>query len=127
VNRDSGAIVLGWLTKLMLGFAIVGFLAYDGISLVVASVHASDKAAQIASESADTFRESKDINVAYRSAMVAAEVDGNTLAPEDFLVMPDGQVQVTLHRTATSLWMSRVGALKKYLDVSAVGKGAPAS
>ncbi|MCW2586083.1 MAG: hypothetical protein JWN55_1599 [Frankiales bacterium] len=127
MNRDSGAIVLGWLTKLVVAFALIGVVAYDAVSLAVAHVHASDQAGELARQAADSYQTSKDVNSAYLQASAAAAAEGDTILPTDFLVMPGGQVQLTLRHTATSLWMVRVGSLKKYLDITAQGEGAPFS
>ena len=126
-SRDAGAIVLGWLTKLVLSLAVVGVLSYDGISLVTANVSASDRANTLASEGADDVKNMRDINKAYDAISAEALAGGDTIAPKDFRVDSNGHVTLVLHREARSLWMRHVGALRKYLDVKATGEGAPPS
>lgn len=127
MNSDSGAIVLGWLTRLVVVFAVLGVLAYDGVSVVVAHVHAADQADQIASSAADTYKTSKSIQTAYEQAEASALADGDSIKPQDFVVLPSGTVQITLHRVATTLWMQRIGPLRHLIDVSGKGQGIPFS
>jgi hypothetical protein len=127
VKRDDGAIVLGWLTKVALTLAVVGFLAYDGISIVVATFATSDHANTYASEAADSVKQLRSVDKAYAAISAEAEDSGYSIAPQDFRVASDGNVTIILHRTAHSLWMDKIGALKKYLNVKGTGTGAPAS
>ncbi len=126
-SSQDGAIVLGWLTKLVLTLAVIGFFAYDGVSLLTANVSVSDRANTLAGEAADEMKATHDINKVYASIKAEAEESGDTLQPTDFQVASNGYVTLVLHREAASLWMNRVGPLKKYLDVKATGTGAPAS
>jgi hypothetical protein len=127
VNSDSGAIVLGWLTRLVVVFAVLGVLAYDGVSVVVAHVHVADKATQIASSAADTYKTGKSVQQAYEQAEADAQADGDSIKPQDFVVLPTGTVQITLHRVAVTLWMQRIGPLKHLTDVAGKGQGIPFS
>lgn len=126
-NSDEGAIVLGWLTKLVLTLAVLGFLAYDGVSLVAANFSASDRANTLASEAADDMHANHDINATYAAIKAEAEAGGDTLPAQDFQVAGNGNVTLVLQRHASSLWMKSIGPLKKYLLVSASGSGAPPS
>jgi hypothetical protein len=121
VNSDSGAIVLGWLTRLVVVFAVLGVLAYDGVSVVVAHVHVA------ASSAADTYKTGKSVQQAYEQAEADAQADGDSIKPQDFVVLPTGTVQITLHRVAVTLWMQRIGPLKHLTDVAGKGQGIPFS
>ena len=123
---DSGAIVIGWLTKLVVTLAVLGFLAYDGISIATATFSASDRANTLASEAADDVK-TMGLQKAYATIAAEAEADGDSVAPQDFRVDSNGHVTLVLKRQARSLWMERISALKKYLRVSATGEGSPAS
>ena len=126
-SRDAGEIVLGWLTKVVITLAVLGFLAYDGISIVTANVSAADRANTLASEGADDVKNLRDVNKAYALISAEAQATGDTIAPQDFRVDTTGHVTLVLHRTARSLWMTHVGPLRKYLRISATGEGAPPS
>lgn len=126
-TRDEGAIVLGWLTKLVVVLAVVGFLAYDVVSIVTATFSTSDRANTLASEAADDVRSYKDINKAYSVIAAEAEADGDTIRPQDFSVESNGEVTLVLRHETTSLWMHRIAPLRHFLQVTATGVGAPAS
>ena len=125
-TSDEGTIVIGWLTKLVVTLLLLGFLAYDGISIVSANFSASDRANALASEAADDVK-TMGLQKAYATIEAEAEAKGDSIAPADFRVTSDGHVTVVLQREAQSLWMSRISALKKFLHVRATGEGAPAS
>jgi len=125
-DPDEGTIVLGWLTKLVVTLLVLGFLAYDGISIVSANFSASDRANSLASEAADDVK-SMGLQQAYNTIEAEAEQKGDTIAPADFRVASDGHVTLVLQHEARSLWMDRISSLKKYLRVRATGEGAPAS
>ena len=126
-SRDEGAIVLGWLTKVVVVLAVLGFLSYDGIAIVSANISAADRANTLASEAADDVRTMRDVNKAYAVINAEAAEKGDSIEPQDFRVASDGHVTLVLHREATSLWMSRVGPLRRFLHVKATGEGSPAS
>jgi hypothetical protein len=123
--RDSGSIVLGWLLKLAVSLAVLGFGAFDGIALVTADVQATDHAATAASAAADSFRATQDRDTAYKAAVDAVAGEGDTIADKDFSVEPDGTVHLKLHREASTLWLHRVGPLKDYADVTGEAEGTP--
>ena len=67
-------------------------------------------------------------NFALASPMALAITQSETIDPHSFTVRPtDGHVLLTLRREAQTLWLYRVGPLKKYLTQSALGEGGPAS
>ena len=78
-TQDSGAIVLGWLTKLAATIALVGLIAFDGVSLVQAHFSAADRAGTYASSAAEKYQGTKDINAAYAEAEAAAQIDGDSV------------------------------------------------
>ncbi|MCU1602666.1 MAG: hypothetical protein JWO22_3375 [Frankiales bacterium] len=126
-SSQDGAIVVGWLTKLALVVAVIGFLGYDGVSIATAHVSASDRANTLASEAADDVRQSHDINKSYLVIRAEAEAEGDTLAPKDFQVSSNGNVTIILGHKANSLWMDHISAFRHFLSIRATGTGAPAS
>ena len=121
---DSGTIVLGWLTRLVAGFALVGFLAFDGITLVVANVQAADDAGSAASAAADSYQTTHDQRTALQAARAAVPA---TDVIEKLAVAPTGAVTLTVDRSPTTLWMHRIGALRKWTVVRQAGTGSPPS
>lgn len=122
--RNEGSIVLGWLTKLVITISLLGVLAFDGVALVQARFAAADHAAAAARVAATTLVSSKNEAIAKGQADAVALQNGETLESVVFDSI-SGQATVTLHKTATTLWMHRIGFLKKYVVVSAVGTGTP--
>lgn len=126
-SRDAGAIVLGWLTKVVISLAVLGFLSYDGIAILTANVSAADRANTLASEAADDVRAMRDVNKAYAAISAQAAESGDTIEPKDFQVSSNGHVTLVVRHEASSLWMNRIGPLRKFLHVHATGEGSPAS
>ncbi|MCW2599308.1 MAG: hypothetical protein JWM02_1137 [Frankiales bacterium] len=123
---DSGSIVLGWLTKLAATLALFGLLAFDGLSLVRASFTASDHANSVASAAVEVYKQTHDLQKAYNAAVDLATPEGETVDAKTFTVRAsDGHLLLTLHREAQTLWLYRIGPLKKYVDVTAHGEGVP--
>jgi hypothetical protein len=126
VMRDSGSIVIGWLTRLAATVAVFGLLAYDGIALATADFSASDHANAAASLAADTYKTTHDAQAAYNAAVASVAKDNETIEAKTFTVRPtDGHVTLTLHREAVTLWMHYIGPLKKYVAISSRGEGSP--
>jgi hypothetical protein len=125
---DAGSIVMGWLTKVVVVLSLLGILAFDGIALVTARFSADDHAHMVARSAADTYRTTKSPRQACLTAQTEAAVNLETIDCEDaeaFQVRDDGRVKVTLHKTATTLWMHRIGFLKKHTHVTGTGTGLP--
>lgn len=124
--RQEGSIILGWLTKLVVTLSLLGLLAFDGIALVQAQFTVADHATTSAKAAADAYKTTKNVQTAYLKAAAVAAENGETVGDKDFLITPNtGFVTLTLHKTATTMWIHRIGFLKKYAEVSAEGKGRP--
>jgi len=124
---DTGAIVLGWLTKLVVVLGVLGLLSFDGIALVRTDFSAADQAGTAASAAADAYKSSHDVQVSYDAALADVAADGDSIETRTFVVGPTGSISLVLHRTAATLWMKDIGPLKGWTDVSAKGEGSPAS
>lgn len=122
--RDTGSIVVGWLGKLVVALGLVGVLIFDGFAVVVANFNAADHATLAAREAADTLaRNRSDIQAAYDSAVKAVD-SKDVVETETFSVDDQGAVHLYVKREAKTLWMHRIGPLKKYTQArqSATGK-----
>ena len=124
---DSGSIVLGWLTKLVVLFAVLGVLAFDGVQLVVAHFGAADDATTAANAAADAFKQTHDVQKAYNAAVVALTNDKDSVETKTFSIAADGTVTLTVDRTPTTLWMHRFGAFKSWVAIHESGSASPAS
>jgi hypothetical protein len=126
VHGDRGDIVLGWLTKLVVALALLGLVAFDGISLVQARFQAADRATTAANAAADSYKASKNVQLAYNAA-VATLNTGDTIETKTFSIASTGVVTLRLHHKATTIIVGRIGPLKHWIDAVETGEGAPPS
>ncbi len=124
---DSGSIVIGWLTRLVVVVGLFGLAAFDGIAVVSADVTAADHAGTAAAAAAESYKSSKDVQVCYDAAVAAIAGDGDTVEATTFRVTPDGHVSLVVDHTATTLWLHRIGPLAHLTHVTAKGAGSPAT
>ena len=118
VRRDNGSIVIGWLTKLMVATAIIGLALFDTLSIGAAKLGASDDAKTAAEAASADFRQNHDVQSAYQVALDTLPSDSETIPARQFVVAPDGTVDLVLHRTTTTLVAHRIGPLKQYTFVT---------
>lgn len=123
---DRGSIVVGWLAKIAVVIAVLGVVAFDGISLAQARFQASDRANTAASAAADDYHTNHDLQKAYNAAF-ATVVDGDTIETATFRVATDGSVTLRLHHHATTLVVQHIGPLKHWADSVETGEGHPAT
>jgi type II secretory pathway pseudopilin PulG len=121
-RRDSGSIVLGWLTKLIVAIAIVGVALFDTISVAAARLGATDDASTAAEAAVAAYHSSHNVQEAYQAAVETLPSDTESLPPRQFVVQPDGSVNLVLRRTTTTLVAHRIGPLKKYAVVVVHGE-----
>jgi Flp pilus assembly protein TadG len=122
---DSGSIVVGWLAKLVVFFSLLGFLAFDGFTVIVATFDASDDAATAARAAADAFQSSKSVQGAYDAAVTALDGKPDVVETKTFSVAQDGTVTLTVDRHPRTLWMERLGVTRGMTHVSQSGTGKP--
>jgi hypothetical protein len=123
---DRGSIVVGWLTRLVILFAVLGVVAFDGFTLMVSNFGAADDAGVAASAAADSFKATNDVQAAYGAAVSAVAGKGDTVETKTFTIDQGGKVTLTIDRAPTTLWMHRIGPLKKWTLVHQSGDGTPA-
>lgn len=118
MTSDSGSIVLGWLTRLVLVIGLLGLVGFDGIALVKTNFTAADHAGTAATAGADVYHQTKNVQAAYNAAKAA--VPGDTIDAKAFLVdTTTGKVHLTVTEEAVTLWVYRISPLKKYTIVHA--------
>jgi hypothetical protein len=124
-GRDSGSIVLGWLTKLVVVLALGGVVAFDGIAVAVNNVTAQDDANAAAEAGAATYRGTHDLQASYAAAVAAVTNGNERVLPREFRIDPDGSVHLVLRRETRTLLMHHVGALRQYEHTDAHGDASP--
>lgn len=108
---DSGGIVLGWLTKLVVVMALVGVLLFDGLSITTSRLSIEDQGFLAAREASSEWQRSGDVQLAYDAAVTAA-IEANALnevPPAAFAAAPDGTVDLDIRREAATLVVHRIG------------------
>jgi hypothetical protein len=126
-GRDSGSIVLGWLTKLMAVLLLSGVVLFDFVSVGVARMSASDDANTAAQAASSEWNHTHSVQAAYDAAVQAISSPAEHVLVRGFQIAPDGSVQLLLRRDVTTLVAYRIGPLKKYTTVLAHGEAAPST
>ena len=123
-GRDSGSIVLGWLTKLIAILLLSGVVLFDFVSVGVARMSASDDANTAAQAASSEWVHSHNVQLAYNAAVEAITSPAEHVLVRGFTIEADGSVRLLLRRDVTTLVAHDIGALKKYTTVTAHGEAA---
>jgi hypothetical protein len=125
---DDGFLLAGWLIKTAATLAVLGFVGYDGFSVVTTNLSVADRAGTYASTAADAYlagaKDPEIVQKAYDAVAAAAQQHGDTVPPASFRITTDGAVTLVVTHTAPTLWMKSIGPLVRYTHVSASGTGA---
>jgi hypothetical protein len=124
-RRDSGSIVLGWLTKLVVVLALLGVIAFDAISVGVAHLNGSDDANNAATAAATAWQQTHQVQAAYAAALATITNPAETLLERGFVVNQDGSVRLLIRRKASTMVVAHIGPLKKYADAVIEGDAPP--
>ncbi|HET6816935.1 MAG TPA: hypothetical protein VFH66_06885 [Mycobacteriales bacterium] len=124
-GRDSGSIVLGWLTKLMVILLLSGVVLFDFVSVGVAHMSASDDANTAAQAAACDWTHQHSVQSAYDAAVSAISSPAERVLVRGFQIDNDGSVHLLLRRDVTTLVAYRIGPLKKYTVAIAHGEAVP--
>lgn len=123
VPRDSGDIILGWLTRVVVSIAVVGVIAFDGLSIGVAHVSAADDANTAARSASQTWLNQHSLDAAVQAAQATTAQHDETLVPNSVHIANDGTVSLKVERDATTLVVRHVHALHSWLTIVASGSG----
>lgn len=116
-SGEAGGIVTGWLVRLVVVLGLTGVLAFDGVSLGVATLSVTDQAASAARAAANEYVMSSSAQGAYERAVgVARRADPDNQVPvESFLITTDGQVTLTVQRSVPTLVLRHVPGSERWL------------
>lgn len=123
--RDSGSIVVGWLTKLIVVLFLAGVVLFDFVSVGVARMTASDDANTAAQAAACDWWHEHNVQSAYAAAVAAIPSPAERVLTRGFQIESDGSVQLLLRRDVTTLVAYRISPLKKYTVATEQGKAVP--
>jgi type II secretory pathway component PulJ len=120
-GSDTGDIVIGWLTRVVVAISLVGLAAFDAISIGVSRLAVEDTAVQAAREASSELQRTHDILAAHATAVaVATEANAlNEVPPERFEVLPDGSIRLVVTRDATTFVVHRIGWIADWTQVQA--------
>lgn len=127
MGNDRGDIVLGWLTKLVVGLGALGVVGFDAISLGTTRLQAEDHAQAAVRAAHDTYKGSKDLQAAYESALAEVARHGDTIDPQSFSVGSDGLLSLTLHRTASTMLVEKIGPVRDWGEVEVTVSARPSA
>jgi hypothetical protein len=124
---DRGGIVVGWLVRLCLSLGAVGLVAFDGISVGVTRMAATDDAAAAAAAASAAWSQTRRTERAYAAAVeVARAGDPASQVPRDsFRIAPDGAVHLVVVRRARTIVVEQVTAVRDWALVEAAGSATP--
>lgn len=119
LGDERGDVVLGWIAKLVVGFALAGVVLFDAMSVGTTMSSVADQGSYAATQAADTWSTTRNLQKAYLAASATASESNalNVIDPKTFRVDPDGTVHLKISRTATTLVLYRIGPLKHLADV----------
>ena len=116
-SRDDGFFSLGWLSRIVVTFAIVGVLALDGISLATGHLRIDDAASQAATAASSAYGPNADEAAARTAAEKAAQDADTTLTA---LTFSDGNVTAKVHGTIHTVLVGHLPGMAGVASPSAV-------
>ena len=111
---DEHGFILAWLIRLALGFVLLGLVGNEVGQIVLARVRAGDAATAGAQAGAASFSGSHDFEQARSAAARAARAVEPDVRLVAFEVAQDGKVTVEAVKTARTLVVQRVSALRRF-------------
>jgi hypothetical protein len=118
-------MISGWFVRLTLVLVIVALGAFEGISVLVASVGAKDDAQDAALAAANSYQSNHSAVGAIAAANGVLH-DGDTLVPGSVRAAADGTVSLQVRRTASSILLHRWSTSAKWDVVTGSASSKPA-
>jgi hypothetical protein len=124
-TSDRGGIVIGWLTKIALVFAVAGFVLFDAISVASTTANVADQGSTAAMDASATWDETHDVQATYNSAVASATTQdpGNSVSAKGFTIDPDGTVHLRISREARTLILFRWDKTRSWAEVTRTARG----
>jgi hypothetical protein len=115
-GRDDGSIVLGWLGRVAITISVLGIVAFEVLSVVVAHVSLEDTGRTAADRALTSYHDTHDSYQAYLAADAYASENGAQLVKKTFTIT-DTSVSFDLKKTAPTLLLYRFGATAGLAEV----------
>lgn len=124
-RSDAGDIVLSWLTKIVVIFAIAGIGFFDAVSIGVTSSSLADQGSYAARDASEAWQTSGNVQDAYDAAVEAALESNplNTIDPQSFRIEEDNTVHLTISREATTIVLYRWDRTAGWARLDSEAKG----
>lgn len=116
LRDDKGTIVVGWLGRLVIMLAVLGVLAFEVLSIVVARVSIEDTGRTAADRALSTYADGGDSYEAFLAADSYAADNGAELSKRSFSITDEG-VSFNLKKTAPTLVLFRFDATAPWAEV----------
>jgi|tagenome__1003787_1003787.scaffolds.fasta_scaffold20051116_2 hypothetical protein len=116
-RADSGSIVLGWLGRLTITFAVLGLVGFEVLSIAVTHVGIQDIGVTAGDRALTAYQESKNPAIAYSAADQYASEHSATIVKKTFLIS-DQSVSFEITKTAPTLLLYRWDKTAGYAEVS---------
>ncbi len=117
--RDERGVIIGFVVKTLVIFAILGVVAFDAGQVVVDQIKAGDVAQTAAQAAADTYYSTKNADRAKQAAIAAAAEQDPTAVVKSIQILANGTAVATVERPATTLVVQRVSFLKHFGEQTA--------
>ena len=108
-SDQRGDIIASWLFQVVAFLAVLGFVAYEIISIGVTMVALDDNAREVARAARDAYRAELSLDQAEDAAEAVAEQHQAAIVG---LEEDDGELTVTLQKQAPTLLVHRIGPLE---------------
>jgi hypothetical protein len=124
-RSDRGDIVIGWLTKIVVGLGLAGLVFFDAISVGTTAVNLTDQGQHAAREASDVWQTTGSVQEAYDAAVASAKDQNpaNVVDPATFRIDPDDTVHLRVGRTATTIVLYRWGRTATWAELEREAKG----
>jgi Flp pilus assembly protein TadG len=120
---DAGATIVGWFVKIALTLALVGTLAFDGISIAQAHARADDTAAQAADAAAQAYAPQKSQAQALQAATKVALAADAAVPPNGIIVNADGTVTIVIHVVAHTTLLGHLPGTAAMIQITSTATG----
>lgn len=106
---ESGDVITSWLVQILVILAVIGFLAYEILSVAITNVSLDDNAREVARAARDAYRGDQSIDETTATAEEVAATHGVTVVG----VAVDGdEIVIDLEKRAPTLVVHRLGPLE---------------
>lgn len=122
---ERGGIVVGWLVRVLLGIALTGVLIFEAGAVIVATVAADNAARLAAQDGVAEFARSHDEQLARKDAQAQAQREETTIvgfSADAAGVGGQERVTVTVEKRAKTLFIHRIGFLRRFTRVRSTSR-----